>query len=138
MKRRNKSKMKRAGVTLAEVLIAMAALSVTLLAVVGLQTSILKGRQKSQVNVHAAKLASQILVRTEAQLASDIDLDVTQARIPVPPEILNPNPYNFEYEVTQSFDGPPSDGLKDVSVTVFWEDKNGPQRRTLWSKFIES
>jgi Tfp pilus assembly protein PilV len=123
--------------TLSEILLALALLSITLLALAALQASILKGRQKSTVNVYAAKVAAALMVTIETQLASDIEADVSQVRSEVPPEILLDTPYQFEYEVTQSFDGPPEQGLKDVSVTVYWKDKNGEQKRTLWSKFVE-
>ncbi len=128
----------RTGVTLPEILIAIAVLSITLLALAGLQASILKGRQKSLAEVHAAKLASSLMISLEAELSTDINKDISQARTPVPPELLSDNPYNFEYEVLQSFDGPPADGLKDVTVTIYWKDKNGPQKRTVWSKFVRS
>ena len=127
----------RRGVTLSEILIAIAAVSITFLALAALQGSILKGRQKSIAEVHAAKLANSIMVRLESQLAADITVDVTHPRAPVPPELLPENRYAFEYEVSESFDGPPSDGLKDVSVTIYWSDKNGQQSRTVWSKFVE-
>jgi Tfp pilus assembly protein PilV len=128
---------RRSGVTLSEILIAIATISITLLALAALQGSILKGRQKSLTEVHAAKLASAIMIRLENQLSADIDQNVAQPRTPVPPELLADNRYGFEYEVQQSFDGPPEDRLKDVSVTIFWKDKNGPQSRTVWSKFVE-
>ena len=127
----------RRGVTLSEILIAIAAVSITFLALAALQGAILKGRQKSIAEVHAAKLASSIMVRLESQLSADINIDVAQPRVPVPPELLLENRYAFEYEVSQSFDGPPTDGLKDVSVTIYWSDKNGRQSRTVWSKFVE-
>ena len=127
----------RRGVTLSEILVAIAAVSITFLALAALQGSILKGRQKSLAEVHAAKLASSIMVRLESQLAADININVALPREPVPPELLPENRYDFEYEVSESFDGPPTDGLKDVSVTIYWRDKNGPQSRTVWSKFVE-
>ncbi len=125
------------GVTLAEILVSLSLLALTLLALVGLQTTILKGRQKSTLQVHAAKLAATLMIDIESELASDIEVDVSQPRAPVPPESLLDGPYTFEYEVTQSFDGPPEDGLKDVSVTLYWSDKNGDHQRTIWSKFIK-
>lgn len=125
------------GLTLAEIMLALALLSITLLALAALQTSILKGRQKNTVHVYAAKVAAALMVTLESQLAADINTDVTQTRTAVPPEILLDTPYEFEYAVEQSFDGPPEQGLKDVSVTIYWKDKNGPQQRQVWSKFVQ-
>ncbi len=125
------------GVTLSEILVAISLLALSLLALVGLQISVLKGRQKSAVNVHASKVAATIMIDIESRLSSNIETEVSQARIDVPTEMLAENPYKFQYEVTESFDGPPEQGLKDVAVTVYWIDKNGEQQRTLWSKFIE-
>ena len=112
-------------------------MALSLLALAGLQTSVLKGRQKSTVHVHASKLATTIMLGIESELRIDIETVVAQSRIDVPTEILPENPYSFQYEVTESFDGPPEQGLKDVAVTVYWNDKNGEQKRTIWSKFIE-
>lgn len=125
------------GVTLAEILIALSLMALTLLALVGLQTMILKGRQKSTLQIHAAKLAATLMIDIESELATDIETDVSRARAPVPPESLMDSPYAFEYEVAQSFDGPPEDGLKDVAVTLYWSDKNGRQQKTIWSKFVK-
>lgn len=133
----NPERFRQSGVTLAEILLALALLSVTLLALVALQTSILKGRQKSSVNIYAAKVASGIMASLEERLAADIETVVAQPRGKVPPELLLGAPYEFEYQVTESFDGPPEQGLKDVAVTLFWKDKNGEQSRTVVSKCIE-
>ena len=132
-----KSLSKNLGVTLAEILIALSLMALSLLALVGLQATVLKGRQKSTVHVHASKLATSIMLGIENELKSDIETAVSQSRTEVPLEILAENPYKFEYEVRESFDGPPEQGLKDVAVTVYWKDKNGEQERTIWSKFIE-
>lgn len=132
-----KSLGKKQGVTLSEILIALSLMALSLLALAGLQTSVLKGRQKSAVHVHASKLATTIMFGIENELNSDIETVVSQSRIDVPSEMLPENPYQFQYEVRESFDGPPEQGLKDVAVTVYWKDKNGEQKRTLWSKFIE-
>lgn len=112
--------------TLAEVLVAMAVLSIALLGTLSMQTFALSTQSKSTQRHTASLVASTVLSEVEQSLKEDFDTDTTRVRA------ASATP-GFEVEVAEAVEDP---DLKRVEVRVFWIDDQAAQSYRLWTRFI--
>jgi Tfp pilus assembly protein PilV len=120
-----------------EILIAMLFLALSILAVLGVQIYATKNQVKASHRFRASQKAEAVMTDIEDALSADLDLDVGVARIALPATYNPEGQPAFEYDVTQSFIGPDTDRLKEVTVTVYWTDAQGQQSYRCGSRFTE-
>ena len=118
-------RLREKGFSLAELVLALGIISVSVLAALGVAIYSSRGNGKAESHFRASQKAESVMADVESVLAADLDADVTASRQPMG-TLYNPEGAPaFEYEVSQSFVGAPADRLKEVVVTVFWEDQQG-------------
>ncbi len=96
-----------------------------------------KGLGKAEFRFRASQKAIAVMADIEAELATNLDTSVAQVRQPLPAQYNPEGLPEFEYEVTESFLGPPEDRLKEVNLTLYWTEKQGPQQFLCGSRFTE-
>ena len=124
--------------SLGEILIAIAFVTIAVLAAIGVQAYALKGQVKASEHFHAAQKAEAVMADIESVLGTDLDIDVSVERSPLPTEYNPEGVPEFEYTVTQSDIGLPSDRLKEVQVTIFWRDEQGEQKFFCGTRFTDA
>ncbi len=115
----------------------MAFLAISILAVLGVQIYATKAQTKATDHFRASQKAEAVMADIEEALSSDLDQDVSVPRTGLPPEYNPEGTPAFEYEVTEAFLGPPANRLKEVTIRIFWSDKQGAQSYTCGSQFTE-
>jgi sensor domain CHASE-containing protein len=128
---------KKRAFTLGEILIAILFLTISVLAVIGIQTYAAQSQLKAGERFRASQKAEAVMADIEEVLRGDLEVDVSVARIVLPPE-YNPEGHpDFEYEVISDFLGAPSDRLKAVTINLYWTDRQGEQSFSCESRFTE-
>lgn len=125
------------GFTLGEILIAILIVGVSVLTALGTALYAHKGLGKADYRFRASQKAVAVMADIEAQLTDDLDANVAQTRQPLPPQYNPEGVPAFEYEITEGFVGPPEDRLKEVNLTLYWTEAQGPQRFLCGSRFTE-
>jgi Tfp pilus assembly protein PilV len=127
----------RRGFSLAEIMVAVAFFALSVLAVLGVQIFAARHQTKADHHFRASQKAESVMADIEVVLSSDLDTDVSVSRSRLPDHYNPEQVPEFEYEVNQSFIGPPTDRLKEVQVRMFWSDKQGRQSFFCTSRFTE-
>ncbi|MGE0492326.1 MAG: prepilin-type N-terminal cleavage/methylation domain-containing protein [Vulcanimicrobiota bacterium] len=112
--------------TLAEVLVAMAVLSIALLGTLSMQTFALSTQSKSTQRHTASLVASTVLSEVEQSLKDDFETSTGR------PRAASTTP-GFEVEVAEVVEDP---DLKRVEVRVFWTDDQAEQNYRLWTRLL--
>jgi prepilin-type N-terminal cleavage/methylation domain-containing protein len=118
------------GFTLTEVMVALAFLTIAIFGLVSSKIYAARAQQVTKERQAANVLAISELEAKERILRHDFTTKVALPRGPVPG---NPD---FEKEVLESNAEGRAD-LRRVEVILYWEDKNGPQRHSLWTYFYD-
>ena len=125
--------------TLAEILLAIALTTVSVLAILGLMSYSLGAGKKTSVHTQAASVASTLMSDLQVVASQSFDSVNEQPSTPVPPEIdMAGGGFTYRIAVTDlepSATPPFAPALKDVFLTVNWKDNQGEQRFELQTRF---
>ncbi|MDQ7823495.1 MAG: prepilin-type N-terminal cleavage/methylation domain-containing protein [Candidatus Eremiobacteraeota bacterium] len=114
------------GFTLAELLVALAILSIAALGLVGAQLYSMKAGGGSRMRHTASTIAYRIMVETEDTLRKDFLTSVTTAKTGVPGQ------EGFQYQVHDALEGGATD-LKKITVTVYWEEEGAEREYSVFT-----
>jgi prepilin-type N-terminal cleavage/methylation domain-containing protein len=118
------------GFTLAEVMLAVLILSLAVLGLLSVQAYAFRAQSKGTERNRASVIAASRMNALEAKLKDDFGASVTQARAYVPDEA------GYEIAVAQAA-VPPLDDLKELLVTVYWTDDQGPHEYDLRTRVLK-
>jgi hypothetical protein len=110
-----------------EVMTAAGILAVALLALISILSFSLRSQAKGGKR-HAASLIGTTVLN---QAGHDLEVDFSQS-VARPRQVYAPNP-DFQVAVAQQAEKP---DLKQVVVSVYWTDQQGPQIETLATKYV--
>lgn len=118
------------GFTLAEVMLAVLILSLAVLGMLSVQAYAFRAQGKGTERNRASLLAASRMNAVEAKLKDDFGATLTQARAPVP------DAPGFELAVAQAA-VPALADLREVLVTVYWTDDQGPHEYGLRTRILK-
>lgn len=116
------------GTNLLELVLAMAFCAMALLAVLGVQSRQHQALQKSAGRERGEQLALSLQADAANRLAEDFWTPVGYSRQP----LAEAPGFDSEVQVVDSPPPPAIAILRKVTVTVWWTDKQGEQKATLW------
>lgn len=105
---------------------AVGLLSMAILGLVSAQLFATRAGQEVSERHLAGVIASSLMADAEVTLRKSFSQSVARSRGPVPE---HPR-YQAEITETRRLSG----DLKEIEVTVYWIDKEGPQEHRLWTK----
>ena len=121
---------RRAGLSLMEVMIAVAVFVIAVLALISVRTFALRSQVKAQQHQQATTLALSLMAEAEARVKTEFDATLQTPANPLLPDEDLPDGYS--YSALQSREGP---NLQKITLTIRWEDRNGRQEYVLWTRF---
>lgn len=124
------SSSQRQGLTLPEVLLGLLLIVLGVMALISVLTFSLRARPKADERIEANLAGTSILNEKVRTLRDHFNQPVASPRQPAPAPF---DTYELEYQVDESVEDPPDGKLKRVTVTVFWQDKQGERLLELWT-----
>lgn len=110
-----------------EVMTATGILAVALLALISVLSFSLRSQAKGGKRHAASLIGTTVLNEAGHTLEEDFAASVARAK-----GVYGPNP-DFQVAVSQQLEKP---DLKQVAVSVYWTDQQGPQTETLVTKYV--
>lgn len=113
--------------TMAEVMIALAVLTIAVFGLIGARSYALRARSVSVERRQAVMLAATALEDAERTLRHEFSRDVTWGPAP------HSQAPQYEMEISQDANYDSSAKLKRVEVRMSWKDRNGSQSHKVWT-----
>lgn len=111
-------------------MVCLGIMAMALLALVSAEAYSARSDKGGAARHQATVIASSLLSDAEQELHRNFGTDVSAPRQAAP---TPPDGYEYEVDVTSEVGGT----VKDVRVTVFWTDQQGPQQYSMWTKVLE-
>lgn len=123
---------RRSGLSLFEVMVAIAVFAIAVLALISVQAFALRSQVKAQQHQQATILAVSLMAEAEARVKTDFG---AMLETPSTPLMETENlPEGYTYTAQQSFE---TADVQRITLKVRWTDGNGPQEYELWTKFAQ-